>query len=122
MPGLPKSEVSTLPNLFDLLCDSEKAHSFSEPQFPYSLGLLLMASLLQQGTEWVGLWCCGNEGLGNSEPFLPPPGPLPFPLAEVAAPFCVFCWLFVPLPPPIGELGRGGAGCRRSLLRRSEVS
>lgn len=75
MLGLPKTEGSTLSlfaGLFDSLCDSGKAHSSTEPQFPYGLGLLFLASLLQQVTEWLGLRRCGNVRLLREEP-LPPP-------------------------------------------------
>lgn len=68
-----------------MLCDNREAQSFSKPQFPCGLGLLLLASWLQQVPECMGLWCCGMRVLGRLQtPSLPPQTP-PTP-GEVAAP------------------------------------
>ena len=121
MLGPPKSEVSFLLSLFgdvfDSLCDTGKAHFFSEPQFPYRLGLLLLASLLQRVPEWVGLRCCGSEGLNCSGPFPSPTLVLPLPpqrpSQKLPIRFCFFfLFFFSPMVSWDGELlGAEGRWC-----------
>lgn len=125
MLGLPKSKefplLSLFGGVFDSLCNTGKAHFFSEPQFPYVLGLLLLASLLQRVTEWVGL-DCGAVGVRVSDAqglSLPPPCTLSPP---PPAPRRSRQSFLSHSAPSIGELGRRGAGCRRSLLHHPEVS